>query len=453
MRFFSLSFLLLFSSPAFSVDYRFDNVPLHRFAEVVFNRGFARQHIISPDIKDKPITFNVSVSDEDAFPVVERALRLHGVLLHDDGTIITLLPLPSASHFLPSASDSSPSLPSFPSSSPFPSPFSPSSPSLSAADSPADQPVLALPAVCDVHTYLPKFREVSFLSDVVVFSGARVLPKQDSSILVFCVSDDEQLSAVNRALSAADFPEPSVHLHVVFIEITDSGNTGFSLSGLIRMLAGRFSVNFGTSDLSGISFSLTNTSVDSVLSFLDGFLDYRYLAEPYLSVSHNREAKLVVGSDVPLRGSVGRDSSGVTMQSVAYKTTGLQFSVRPFIYSDYVLVNGQFEVSSISANSSSSIDSPLILRRSISTSFPLRDSEVVILGGLDDERGSRSRSSFLGRAFSSRSENVRSRIIVLAEMRRGSVLTDIDQERQKVVPGAGSAGELANPALPAPGGW
>jgi hypothetical protein len=101
------------------------------------------------------------------------------------------------------------------------------------------------------------------------------------------------------------------------------------------------------------------------------------------------------------------------------------------------MVQGQFEVSSIATNSSSDIDSPLVLRRSIATNFPIKDSEVIILGGLDDRRDSRSRSGFFGLPFGARKETNGSRILALLEMRRGTFSAGSVQERQPRRPAHG----------------
>lgn len=420
----------LFIQSANCADYSFDNVPLPGFAAAVFKNGFNREYMIHPDVRGKTITLNVSVSDDRAYSTIEMALLLHGISIKDGGDIIYLLPVTSNSHLFMSADNAGvPELKMNPLNSPV-------TPYWGDITKDGGKKKILVDEVKSetkkknhsVVVYKPRYREVAYLAEVVKFSGGEVMSdRADSSLLVYGVEveHEERAEKINDALLLVDVPENSVSLHVVFIEITDSDSKGFTLSGLVKMLSGRFSVDFGASKSSGVNLAIKSSSVESVLSLLDDMVDYRYLAEPSLSIVHGKEAKLVIGSDVPLRGSIGRDSTGVTLQSVTYKTTGLQMVVKPHIYEDYVMVSGQFEVSSIASNSTSDIDSPLILRRSIATNFPIKDGEVIILGGLDDRKDARSRSGFLGLPFGSRKEINGSRIIILAEMKRGTVSTDI----------------------------
>jgi len=409
-RFFFLLFSF-FPVLAFCADYSFNNVPLTAFARAVIKQGMKREFLIEPSVKDKQISLDISVSDDDAFSVIEKALSLHGILVKDDGQIIYLLSRDSRfaeNSINPASLDIDDGV---------------KFPIVKSQDHslPDILPVNPESQEYDIKVYRPKFRDVSYLAEVVEFSGGKVLPSKAgfSSLLVYGVTDDEKADKVQQSLDLVDVAENSIYLHVVFIEVTGTDTAGFTLSGLIKLLSGRFSLDFGTSRTAGVGLSIKSTTIDSVLSVLDEQVTFKYLAEPSLAVVHGKEARLVVGSDVPLRGSVGRDSAGVTLQSVSYKTTGLQMTVKPLIYQDSVMIDGSFEVSSIAANSSSDIDSPLILRRSLSTVFPLSDGDVVILGGLDDERVSGNRSSFLGLPFGTRREVNTSRIIVLAEIRRG----------------------------------
>jgi type II secretory pathway component GspD/PulD (secretin) len=422
--------LLSLAQLAFAADYAFDNVPLPSFAAAVIKNGFNREVMIHPTVLAKTISLNVTVPDGQAFSTIENALLLHGVMLRDDGTIIYLLPASGANpHVL--FSDSAPELRLNPPSSPV-TPYWGNIKNSEKADF-FDETKPGIPKEdLNIVVYRPRYKDVSYLAEIVEFSGGRVLPSKTgySSMLVYGVADDEQAEKVQKSLELVDVAENSIRLHVAFIEVTGADTSGFTLSGLIKMLSGRFSLNFGASRAAGVGLSIKNTSIDSVLSVLDEQVTFKYLAEPSLAVVHGKEARLVVGSDVPLRGSVSRDSAGVTLQSVSYKTTGLQMVVKPSIYEDSVMIDGSFEVSSIAANSSSEIDSPLILRRSLSTVFPLANGEVVILGGLDDERASNTRSGFFGLPFGSRHETNTSRILILAELRRGTAPTCGEQEEQ-----------------------
>jgi type II secretory pathway component GspD/PulD (secretin) len=403
--FFSALFFL--STSSIAADFNFKDVPVDSFVHAV-KHHLDRNVIVSPAVLGVRITFSASIPDNATVPAIKTVLMVHGVCMQDGEHLIVLLPKQECHE---SKSTISSEL------------FTDNSDAFVGHASEFSSSVSrdTLPLVenknLTIIVYRPKYRSVSFLSKVVAFAGATVLPVDTASVLVYGYDPENPAiqARVTNALNDVDFPEKSVYLHVVFIELSSSSSKGFTLSGLFKTISGRFSVDFGSPG-SGVNLAVKGASIDAVLSLLDETNKYRYLAEPSLSVIDGREAKLIVGSDVPLRGSVGRDSSGVTLQSVTYKQTGLQMSIKPSIYDDYVVFDSTFEVSSFSQNSASDIDSPLILRRSISSSFPLRQGEVILLGGLSDGRTTDSESGFLGLPFGRRNGNDVGHILVLAEI-------------------------------------
>ena len=74
------------------------------------------------------------------------------------------------------------------------------------------------------------------------------------------------------------------------------------------------------------------------------------------------------------------------LQSIQYRNTGIILDVSPTINSNrrVELSVGQ-EVSSAAANNTSSVPSPIILKRSIKTTLSLDDGQTVLLGGLISE--------------------------------------------------------------------
>ncbi|MBZ4195090.1 MAG: hypothetical protein LAE24_12430 [Candidatus Contendobacter sp.] len=113
------------------------------------------------------------------------------------------------------------------------------------------------------------------------------------------------------------------------------------------------------------------------------------LSNPKVMVRNGEEAMIDVGTEVPILTSqattagTGQAGDPAILQQIQYRKTGVLLKVKPNIYAGRrVDLEVQQEVSEAQRNSTSSISSPQILNRKISTSLTLKDGGSVLLGGL-----------------------------------------------------------------------
>ena len=114
------------------------------------------------------------------------------------------------------------------------------------------------------------------------------------------------------------------------------------------------------------------------------------LSTPRIVVLDNKSANIQVGTDVPVvtsaSSAAGLSNNGTTsiLRTIEYRNTGVILHVKPTINSNGILtMDISQEVSNAQKNSiSSSISSPLILKRSINTSVIVKSGETILLGGL-----------------------------------------------------------------------
>ncbi|MDX2143307.1 MAG: secretin N-terminal domain-containing protein [Rhodospirillaceae bacterium] len=121
------------------------------------------------------------------------------------------------------------------------------------------------------------------------------------------------------------------------------------------------------------------------------------LSTPRVVASSGKAASINIGTQVPIittqqtspLGQVGGTSA--LLQDIQYRNTGVNLIINPTINSNRrVELQIQQEVSEAQVNNVSSVQSPLILTRSINTSLSLDDAETVLLGGLISENISNS---------------------------------------------------------------
>ncbi|MDF2177517.1 secretin N-terminal domain-containing protein [Aliiglaciecola sp. CAU 1673] len=139
----------------------------------------------------------------------------------------------------------------------------------------------------------------------------------------------------------------------------------------------------------GLAFALTGVDYGVTLSLLSSDSRVNVLSNPRVVVRDGEVASINVGSQVPVisQQSSNLEGSGNTLlQTVQYRSTGVNLSVTPYINSKGVvslLVNQS--VSDATPNELSDVSSPIISNRSITTHVLAKNGQTVVLGGLISE--------------------------------------------------------------------
>jgi len=110
---------------------------------------------------------------------------------------------------------------------------------------------------------------------------------------------------------------------------------------------------------------------------------------PQILVSSHTKANIQVGSRVPVIKSTftSTSSSGNSQNQIDYEETGIILTVTPQVTStDLISLEVKQELSQAVTNTSSSLDSPEIRKRTVSTAMTIADGHTMIIGGLIQER-------------------------------------------------------------------
>ncbi len=257
--------------------------------------------------------------------------------------------------------------------------------------------------------------------------GLRVAVDPGRNALIL-LGNAEQYGALLPLLRQLDRAAGEVLIEVVLAEITTTGSASLGLEyGLDRTAKlGDFNVTGGTlgglgMGSAGLTFNLLNptTNAKIVLNALSKKDRVNVLSNPRVVSKSGSNARIQVGTQVPVlrqqSTNVAGGQNGVT-NSVDYIDTGVVLSVRPVIRADRrVDLELSQEVSEAQTNTTSSISSPLIFTRSVSTQLSLLDGQTVLLGGLKSQNKSSGRSGVpgvvdipvVGGLFSSQSSSLR----------------------------------------------
>ena len=103
-----------------------------------------------------------------------------------------------------------------------------------------------------------------------------------------------------------------------------------------------------------------------------------------------KRQSLNVGTEIPVLTTQSTDvDSDRVLQSVQYRSTGVDLTVQPTVNSSSVIsLTVSQNVSETSENATSDLNSPIILNRSFDTSVIAHSGQTLVLGGLIRENNS-----------------------------------------------------------------
>ncbi|MFH1096293.1 MAG: AMIN domain-containing protein [Candidatus Desantisbacteria bacterium] len=134
------------------------------------------------------------------------------------------------------------------------------------------------------------------------------------------------------------------------------------------------------------------------------------LSSPSIRTLHGREAKIMIGEEIPYQQTTTQLSSGaqtgVVQTNVVFREVGVKLTVIPFINpNDFVTLSVKPEVSSFKGWAEN--NTPIISTKSSVTQLLIKDGETVIIGGIIDDHGTEKTNKvpvlgdlpFVGRLF------------------------------------------------------
>ena len=261
-------------------------------------------------------------------------------------------------------------------------------------------------------------------------------------IIIF--ANASKYKSILPLLKKLDVTPPQVLIEARLLEVTltDQLSQGVDWS----LFGGAAKRNIPTAQISSLtngSFGYTISGIDYnlALSLLQNEDRLKVLSSPRIVVASGESASINVGTEIPVLATQSADvDTDRVLQSVQYRSTGVDLSVQPTVNSNNVIsLEITQNVSETSENASSGIDSPIILNRSFKTTVFANSGQALVLGGLIRENNSSKDTQVpllggipgLGKLFSSESKSTsRTELIVLITPRIIANSSDIDDIKQ-----------------------
>ncbi len=181
------------------------------------------------------------------------------------------------------------------------------------------------------------------------------------------------------------------------------------------ILSDKFNISVGAAGLDNF-INIRTGSIDAIFNLLKTDSRFTVVSAPRLRVKNNASASFSVGSDVPVLGSVTVNNN-TTTQSVEYRSSGVLFNVTPSIKSRTMDLKIQQQLSNFVTTETGVNNSPTLIKRDVTTEVSLADGDIILLGGLAEQKDSKASSgwSFFG---SRTSESNKTDIMVMLQVRK-----------------------------------
>jgi general secretion pathway protein D len=237
--------------------------------------------------------------------------------------------------------------------------------------------------------------------------------ERTNSIVAYGTQQD--LKTLKELIEKIDIPLPQVRIEAIITEVSLNDNQASGISSLGFTLTEGGELSFGgalfdtdgnviTNTAGGIfgsGFSFTGNVdglINGVLSAAESDSDVRILSTPTIVVSHNEEGIVNVSESRPIitSSTSSLDSGTNTRSSVEFRDIGIQLTVTPLIGADgSVQMKIEQTVDNVAGTTEiDGNDQPIIGRREATSTITVNSGEVIVLGGLQENRRNESNAYF-----------------------------------------------------------
>lgn len=229
--------------------------------------------------------------------------------------------------------------------------------------------------------------------------NVRIFANEVNNTLVVRSSPEtyRRIASIIRQLDTAPL-QVLIDATIAEVTLTDELDYGvqFFLSNGRRQIINTTGNSSSVSaNLPGFAASYVKGGAEVVLSALDQVTRINVISTPRIMVLDNQSATLNVGDEVPIitQQQQSADSNSNIINQVTYRETGTSLSVQPRVSSSgLVTLDILQETSNVVESTADGTLTPTISQRTIESSIAVQNGQTILLGGLIQERDSRTKS-------------------------------------------------------------
>ncbi|WP_454871311.1 type II secretion system protein GspD [Pseudomonas mohnii] len=419
--------LLLVSSPAFAENYtlRFDQVPVVQLLQATYKNLLGKSYGLDASVitNSRKVTLDVIDLPSDRLaPTVDAVLRQAGIFktVTPDGVVF----FTSSKDGLNVEESTSPGREEpevFPSYESYDLPPVP----IGVVQPMVGEPGAQLPAFPpgqipeNFTLYRPNQRPTSVLQPIANQLLGVNYPVGD---FVFMSGPAESIEKARFLLEQLDQSPSEIFARALILEFTTSNTEGNTFEFALSALSGKLKIGLGSLLPAGENFiKFSGTDLTAVLSAVSGDSRFNVVNAPTLRIKDGSTGRLDVGQEVPTLSSTTLDNQGNAQQSIQYRSSGVILELKPTILKKRIELDLRQQISDFAKTSTSGIDSPTLTKRELKTVITVDPGELIVLGGLDQNRDTETNRgfSFLPNFMRGRSaEKTNTQVFLLLQVQR-----------------------------------
>lgn len=233
--------------------------------------------------------------------------------------------------------------------------------------------------------------------------------------------NDKAIDRFQKLVGQLDTPSAEIMVKAIVYEVNHDATESSAVDLAIAVIKSRLGLNLTTGADAANAFKFSVGGISGVFSALSTDKRFKVMTSPSLSVKSGATARLTVGSDTPVLGSVSYSNNGQPVQSVNYQSSGVLLDIKPQVMEEGVDLQVSQQISSFIPTTNGVNSSPTLTKRELSTNIRVLSGEIVVLGGLDQTSNTdqSSRLSFLPDWLNSTGSNTsRNEIMLVLQVQR-----------------------------------
>jgi len=255
----------------------------------------------------------------------------------------------------------------------------------------------------------------SLANSSLQFSNFVGLSADERTNSIVAYGTHQDLKTLESLIEKIDIPLPQVQIEAIITEVSLRENQAIGITSFGFTLTEDGDLSFGetlTQDdqgsitqavggVFGSGFAFTGNIdglINAVLRTAESDSDVRVLSTPRIVVSHNEEGIVNVSESRPIitSSTSSLDNNTNTRSQVEFRDIGIQLTVTPLIGADgSVQMTIEQTVDSVAGEVEiDGNEQPIIGRREATSTITVNSGEVIILGGLQENRRSESKAYF-----------------------------------------------------------
>jgi general secretion pathway protein D len=246
------------------------------------------------------------------------------------------------------------------------------------------------------------------------FSNFVGLAADERTNAIVAYGTQQDLKTLKELIEKIDIPLPQVRIEVIITEVALTEDQASGLSEFDAVFndgtAGEFigdatgTLGLGLSSISADGSEFGKFTLDAVLGIAETDSDIKILSTPTIVVNHNEEGVINVSESRPFQTSSvssndrTESDTSIIRDQVEYRDVGIQLTVTPLIGVDgSVTMTIEQTVDTVRTEDKSDTEvntRPIIGKREANSTITVEDQEVIILGGLQENRKNQTTTYF-----------------------------------------------------------